>query len=204
MNAQERKLPAPLLTGGMPMNEVIAFRQSIRQFDPSRQIDDAVLGQILWLTAGINRPNAKPSHLDTPANRSNPTARNWQEIRLYVFGMDGVYEYDYKNHSLITIKEGDYRSMIAGDKQFSQDFVMNAPYSIVFVADLSDLPESDHVKSMALVDAGIACENLNLACTSVGLATVPRATMDSAAISKLLGLSTRQFPVINNPVAYAK
>lgn len=45
MTAQERKLPAPSLNGGMPMNEVVANRHSVREFDASREISDSTLGQ---------------------------------------------------------------------------------------------------------------------------------------------------------------
>ena len=69
---------------------------------------------------------------------------------------------------------------------------------------MTELPEGEQAKAMALVDAGIACENLNLACASERIATVPRATMDVASISALLGLTSRQFPVVNNPIGYAK
>lgn len=60
MTAQERKLPAPSVRGGMPMNEVVAKRHSIREFDRSREIADSTLGQLLWMTAGVNRPDAAP------------------------------------------------------------------------------------------------------------------------------------------------
>ena len=36
--AQEKKLPAPAFTGGMPMNEVVAARRSVREFDSSREM----------------------------------------------------------------------------------------------------------------------------------------------------------------------
>lgn len=36
------------------------------------------------------------------------------------------------------------------------------------------------------------------------IATVPRPTMDAPAISALLGLSSRQLPLMNNPLGYAK
>lgn len=204
MTAQERKLPAPSFSGGMPMNAVAANRHSVREFDPSREVDDQKLGQILWISAGVNRPDAAPGPFGAPADRCNPTARNWQEIRLYVFDKKGVWEYQPASHSLTLAKEGDHRTLLAGTKEFSQEFVSDAPVSVVFVADITALPEDPQVTAMALVDAGIACENLNLACTSEGLATVPRATMDAPAISALLGLAPRQIPIINNPVGYAK
>ena len=202
--AQEKKLPAPAFTGGMPMTEVVAARRSVREFDSSREINDSTLGQLLWMSVGVNRPAATPSASGAASGRSNPTARNWQEIRAFVFGKNGVWEYRPVSHTLVLVKEGDHRSLVAGTKSFSQDFVMDAPCSIVFVADMTRLPEGGHVRSMALVDAGIACENLNLACVSEGVATVPRATMDVAGLSELLGLTELQIPVMNNPVGYAR
>lgn len=204
MTAQERKLPAPSFNGGMPMNEVVANRHSVREFDSTREISDSTLGQLLWMTAGINRPKAAPNPPGTSANRSNPTALNRQEIRLFVFDKKGVWEYRPSSHSLTLAMEGDHRNLIAGSKAFSQDFVLEAPVCIVFVADMANLPEDDRTNAMAFVDAGIACENLNLACVSEGIATVPRATMDVDGISKLLGLTSLQIPVMNNPIGYAK
>ena len=133
-----------------------------------------------------------------------PRLGTGREIRAFVFGKNGVWEYRPVSHTLVLVKEGDHRSLVAGTKSFSQDFVMDAPCSIVFVADMTRLPEGGHVRSMALVDAGIACENLNLACVSEGVATVPRATMDVAGLSELLGLTELQIPVMNNPVGYAR
>lgn len=204
MTAQVRKLPAPSFSGGMPMNQVVASRHSVREFDPSRLISDSTLGQLLWLTAGVNRPDATQGRFDAPANRSNPTARNWQEIRVFVFDKDAVWEYQPSSHSLTLAKEGDHRNLIAGTKEFTQDFILDAPVSILFIADMTELPEGNQAQAMAMVDAGIACENLNLACVSEGIATVPRATMDTEAISRLFGLTGRQLPVMNNPIGYAR
>ena len=136
------------------MNEVVAARRSVREFDSSREINDSTLGQLLWMSVGVNRPAATPSASGAASGRSNPTARNWQEIRAFVFGKNGVWEYRPVSHTLVLVKEGDHRSLVAGTKSFSQDFVMDAPCSIVFVADMTRLPEGGHVRSMALVDAG--------------------------------------------------
>lgn len=57
---------------------------------------------------------------------------------------------------------------------------------------------------MGCVDAGNVSENVNLYCQAVGLATVPRATHDKAGISKLLGFTDMQLPIMNNPVGYEK
>lgn len=186
------------------MNEVVANRHSVREFDSSREISESTLGQLLWITAGINRPDAVPSRFGAPANRSNPTALNRQEIRVFVFDKNGVWEYKPSTHSLTLAKEGDHRNLLAGTREFSQEFVFEAPLSVVFIADLTNLPEEGLTKAAAFVDAGIACENLNLACASEGVETVPRATMDADGICRLLGLTPRQIPMLNNPIGYAK
>lgn len=64
--------------------------------------------------------------------------------------------------------------------------------------------QNDQALMMGCVDAGNVSENINLYCESVGLVTVPRATMDVAGIRKLLGLSDKQLPIMNNPVGYGK
>lgn len=204
MAAQEIKLPAPTTAAGMPINEVISSRRSIRSFDSSRELSEAQIGQLLWMSLGVNRPSETEAKNGTPANRSNPTALNSQEISAYVFKAGGVWLYQPATHSLTLVKEGDYRAMVAGTTQFKQDFVLDAPVSVVFVADVSKLPQGDNSKLMAMIDVGIACENFTLACVANGFATVPRASMDSAAIAQLLNLSPLQIPAMNNPVGYAK
>lgn len=204
MAAQEINLPTPATTAGMPINEVISSRRSVRSFDSSRELTEEQIGQLLWMSLGVNRPTETDAKNRTQANRSNPTALNSQEISAYVFKADGVWLYQPATHSLTLVKDGDYRSMVAGTAQFKQEFVLDAPVSVVFVADVSKLAQGDNSKLIAMIDVGIACENFTLACVANGLATVPRATMDSAAISQLLNLSTQQIPAMNNPVGYAK
>lgn len=82
---------------------------------------------------------------------------------------------------------------------------MDAPVSLLMVIDF-DKFGSDNLNAqyMGCVDAGIVCENINLYCQAVGMATVPRATHDGEAISKLLGFTSKQLPIMNNPVGFEK
>ena len=57
---------------------------------------------------------------------------------------------------------------------------------------------------MAMADAGIVSQNINLFCAANGLATVPRASMDGDGIRALLNLDASFLPALNNPVGYAK
>nr|MBD5376312.1 hypothetical protein [Bacteroides sp.] len=55
---------------------------------------------------------------------------------------------------------------------------------------------------MATVDAGIVCENINVAAAGLGLAARPRASMKSDDIKALLGLNDTQIPIMNNVIGY--
>ena len=191
------ELPAPLTSGGMSLAEALSQRHSTREFDPAKELTSRQISDLLWSAAGINRPES--------GMRTNPTALNTQEIDLYLFDKDGVYLYDPKANTLVRKAEGDHRALVAGTKAFSQDFVLDAPVSVVLIADLGRFErKGDFNAMMAAMDAGIVSENICLYCSAAGLATVPRATMDKGGINKLLGLSDEHVPMLNNPVGYAK
>lgn len=192
-------LPAPThAADGMSLDGALQQRHSIREYDPSRAIDLQTLSNLLWSAAGINRAETNM--------RTNPTALNSQEIDLYVFNADGVSLYDFKNNALVTVAEGDHRQLLTGlPGGFSQDFVLDAPVSVVMIINLNkfEIP-ADKGLLMGFTDAGIVSQNINLFCAANGLATVPRATMDSDGIRRLLGLDEHYVPALNNPVGYAK
>ena len=197
ITAQTVQLPAPATTGGLSFSETVARRHSVREFDTTKDLTPQQLSDLLWCAVGINRPET--------GMRSNPTAIDAQEIDAYVFTKDAVYLYDPKANALVHKVSGDHRQLVAGTKEFMQDFVMDAPVSVVFVADLTRF-EREHIKASTApaLDAGIASENVNLFCSAYGLATVPRMSMDTDGIKALLGLTADHLPLINNPVGYAK
>jgi SagB-type dehydrogenase family enzyme len=195
MQAQELKvikLNAPGKTKGEAMMRVFSERRSIREY-AQKDLTPQDLSDLLWAANGINRPDGK---------RTAPTAMNVQDVDVYVAMKEGVYLYDAKEHALKPITAGDYRVAVAG----SQDFAKEAPVSLLLVTDLSRLGDasSEQVKMMGAVDVGIVCQNINLACAGLGLATVPRATMEQESLRKALKLKDSQLLLINNPVGYPK
>ena len=174
------------------MMEALWQRKTDRTFS-DKKLSEKELANLLWAACGINRPeNGK---------RTNPTARNLQEISLYVFFPEHVCLYDHKTHSLKTVATGDHRKLLAT----GQDFVLQAPVTLLTVVDMSKYTKRDEVAlTMAAADAGIVSQNINLFCAAFGLNTVTRGSMDREAISKLLGLTADQMPVLNNPVGHSK
>lgn len=189
--AQDRSLPAPKKDGGKSLMEALSVRESVREYS-DKELSDQQLADLLWAAMGQNRPNGK---------LTAPTAVNKQEIRLFVFDKNGVAEYLPATHELKQVAEGDHRALVAS----RQEFVLQAPLSLVMVADMDKFGSTDErAKAMVAVDTGIVCQNINLFCAAQGLCTVPRATMDQEGIQKLLGLTENQIPLMNNPIGFPK
>lgn len=193
MYAQEDvKLPAPDFDQpSLSMIETLQTRHSVRSYT-DQELTLQQLGDLCWAACGQSRDD---EHITAP------TAMNRQEIRLFVFTKECVYEYIAKGHKLVWKVDGDHRDLIAG----FQDFAKEAPVSLLMVIDFDKFQmEGERALMMGCVDAGNVSENINLYCQSVGLATVPRASMDTEAISRLLGFTEAQLPIINNPVGFEK
>ena len=185
------KLNAPDKTRGSAIMKALNDRQSIREYKPE-SLRPQDLSDLLWAANGINRPDGR---------RTAPSARNLQEVDMYVIFPEGAYRYDPKEHALIPVSAGDFRGAVAAN----QDFAKEAPLSIVLVADMSkhaNMSESN--KLTAAIDVGIVCQNINIACAGLGLATVPRGIMDQAALRTALKLSDHHLLLMNNPVGYPK
>lgn len=189
--SQVKILDTPDINRGLPVMKALSERKSVREYS-DRDLTSQDLSDLLWAATGKNRENG---------NLTAPSCRNFQEIHLYVFDKEGIWEYLPAAHALRPVTTGDHRKLVA-DKQ---DFVMDAPVSLVMIADMQKFGNHDQRSlMMAAVDAGIVSENISLACAGLGLATVPRASMDVEGIKNLLNLGEDMIPIMNNPVGYTE
>lgn len=195
--AQDIKLPAAnMKQKSMSVVEALATRHSVREYS-TRNLTKQELSNLCWAACGVSRD---------ADHRTAPTARNLKEIRLFVLTAEGSYEYLPNANTLKLVAKGDSRKLLAGAKGgFMQDFVTTAPVSLLMIIDYDRFGSNNQTAlMMGCVDAGNVSENINLYCQSVGLATVPRATMDVEALRKLLKLTNQQLPIMNNPVGFPK
>ena len=180
------ELPAPVASGGMGLFEVLQKRASIREYS-DKDISDKTLSQVLWAACGKNRPDGRITA---------PSAVNAQDVMVYVCKADGAFLYDAQNNTLVQVSKKDLRKAVAG----RQEFAAKAPVSLVLVSNLEKLPRANQM--LGAMDVGYVSEYICLVCTALGLATVPRATMDIETLKKELGLGEKQVPMLNNPVGY--
>jgi len=183
-------LPRPRMEGGKPLLQALKERCSTRAFSP-RALPPQVLSDLLWAANGINRPDS--------GKRTAPTARNWQELDVYVFLESGAYLYDAKANRLKAVAAGDLRKLTG-----MQDFVEIAPVNLVYVADPARMEgaKPDDQATYAAIDTGFISQNVYLFCASEGLATVVRGTVDRAGLSKAINLPEGRKIIVAQTVGY--
>ena len=183
------QLKAPEKKAGLSVMETLANRHSTREFS-NKNLTLQELSNLLWAANGINRPEK--------GMRTAPSAMYAQEVDVYVCMEEGAFLYDAKSNQLQPVIQEDLRGLVGG----KQTFVKNAPVVLLMVSDLSKLPggNSEQTKLMAAIDAGIVSQNISIACSGLGLITVPRASMDKEALAQKLKLKSTQLLLINNPV----
>ena len=187
------RLPKPNLNRNSEVMEAFANRHSTREY-AAKALTLNDLSDLLWAANGINRPEE--------GKRTAPSAMNKQDVDVYVVLPERTYLYDAKAHQLNLVAEGDHRGAVAG----GQAFVKSAPVSLLLVSDLSRLGDAKntHTQLMGAVDAGIVSQNISIFCSAAKLATVPRASMDTAKLKSVLKLTDTQLPLMNHPVGYHK
>jgi SagB-type dehydrogenase family enzyme len=187
------QLPEPIKTGGMPLMEALNQRQTIREFS-EKEFSLQEISNILWAAFGVNRSDA--------GKRTAPSARNLQEVDIYVSTKEGIYLYDAFENTLIAIKSGDFRK-----KMGIQNFVSDAPLVMIFVADYSKLKGKlpDNRKAFYTgTSAGYISQNVYLYAASEGLATVVLGAILHDKISKAIGLEEHQVVLLSQPIGFIK
>jgi SagB-type dehydrogenase family enzyme len=183
-------LPKPRMEGGKPLMEALGARKSTRDYS-EKELPPQVLSDLLWAAFGINRPDS--------GKRTAPSARNWQEIDIYVATAAGLFRYDAVNHRLDPVVGQDVRAQTG-----QQPFVAAAPVNLVYVADYAKMGSApETVKDFyAAGDTGFISQNVYLFCASEGLATVVRGLVDREALSKKMGLKDNQRITFAQTVGY--
>lgn len=186
------QLPNPNKNAEMSLFSALQQRRSVREY-MLKEIDNNTLSQVLWAACGVNRPES--------GKITAPSARNVQDILLYVVKADGAYLYNPAMNTLTQVSKKDLRKSVAS----RQEDVATAPVMLVLVSDQSKFGKSgDMDKTFGAMDAGYVSQNIYLACTALGLGTVARATMDEQVLKKELNLNDSQILELNHPIGWDK
>ena len=185
-------LPAPKMAGGQPLMQVLKERKSAREFS-AQSIAPQTLSDLLWAAHGINRADT--------GKRTAPSAKNWQEIEIYVVTAEGVYLHDVKANCLKAVAKGDFRKLTG-----KQDFVATVPANLVYVADTTKMPKAtpEEVTFYSAADTGFVAQNVYLFCASEGMAVVVRMPHDKPALAAALKLPDTARVILAQSIGWPK
>lgn len=179
--AADIQLQTPQISGGMPLMDAIKNRRAERLID-AKMISEQDLSNLLWVTWGISADDGK---------RVVPTARNLQDIELYVLLANGVYIYDAKQNLLKQVDNKDLRGVVGKE----QDYATIAPVHLLFVTK---------DKKFGSMHAGSMYQNASLYCAANNMACVVRGAYDRLEIKKALNLEEDKEVVITFVAGYKK
>ncbi len=182
MAANVQKLPQPdVEQSTVSLMKLLNTRQSARAYDSSKQIDKQTLSEILWAAFGVNQYG----------KRTIATARNEQNLKVFVLRQDGIWLYNAKENQLEKISDENAIPYTAE----KQPFVSDAPLHLIYTSSDSHWGH-DH--------AGSAYQNVYLYTTAKGLSTVIRGLINFDALHKALKLNDDEFVIAHQPIGYAK
>ena len=145
------------------------------------------MSDLLWSANGVNRNDGK---------RTAPSARNKQDITIYVGTADGTFRYDAAGNKLLKIGNGDLRKAAADRNKF----IATAPVVLVIASDTALMNGN---MALSGIDAGTVVQNVYLYCAANGLGTVCcYATENTAEMQKFLGISSNIKPLVYMPIGY--
>ena len=156
--------------------EALSARRTERAFS-NDNLTNQQIADLLWAANGVNRAG--------DGKRTAPSARNAQEIDVYLFTPVAIYRYEAVSHSLKLVKEGDYRTS-AG----TQPFYAAASVAISLVVDFGKMEGFDEEAKAfySATDVGYVSQNIYLYCAAENLGTVVCGSVDREAVANLLGI----------------
>lgn len=185
LDVNDLALPAPVREDGS-VAEALYRRVSQRSYSgDALTLEQAAA--LLWAAGGLNVDG------ETGPTRTSPSAGGAYPLDFYLVAGNvkdlspGIYRYDYLNHDLVPVAEGDRRGELA-EAALNQSFIAEAPAALVFVAhfERSTGRYGERGERYVLMDTGYASQSVYLQAVELGLGTVAIGAFDDAGVAALL------------------
>ena len=186
LSAADTVLPAPAKTGGISLNEALNARKTIRAYKAD-MLSLQQISQLFWSAFGVNRADGK---------RTAPTARNCQEITLYMLTAKGAWAYKATENKMIQVSQKDLRSS-AGRFQ--------APIYIAIVSNSKLSGATPRSLHYAAMDVGYVSQNIYLAAAAMKLGTCAIGSIPKPEVlAKELKLTDSEKVLLTHSVGFPK
>jgi len=188
------KLPAPRTTGGIPLDQALGARRSVRAF-ASTPLTWSEIGQLLWAAQGITHDEGK---------RTAPSAGATYPLELYVATADGLFRYQPNGHNVTRITARDVRRDIR--RAAGEQDAINAPAVFAFAAVPARTAAryGDRAMRYVQIEIGHAAQNLLLEAVALGLGAVPVGAFSDADLHRVLGLPADRVALYLVPVGHVR
>lgn len=189
------KLPKPEFKG-LPLEEAIIKRRSIREY-AKRPVAMQELSQLLFSAQGVT------GKIYGALLRTAPSAGGLYPYEIYIFAnnvetlKNGIYHYSVKDHSIVLIKEGDFRKELL-KASLDQEMVRDAG-AVFILSAIFDRVRSKYGERgyrYTYMEAGHISQNIYLQATSLGLGSVVVGAFIDDDINRLIGIDGRKEAVI--------
>jgi SagB-type dehydrogenase family enzyme len=173
--------------GAMPLGEALALRRSRRKFtDDALSLDE--LAYLLWATQGVAQITPKRSLRTAPSGG----ARHSLETYLFVFRVNGVqpgiWRYQPYDRLLVHLGSPDDLEKRADAALMEQSFGAAAVFAWTTVPYRMEWRYAPVAHKVIALDAGHVCQNLYLACESIGCGTCALGAYEQDQMDALLGV----------------
>ncbi len=200
-NLEVITLLPPELDGGKSVLAALHERKTTREIRAGK-LPAQLLSNLLWAAWGVNRENGPQGR----PGRTAASARNSQEIDLYVALPEGVYLYDAVPHRLVPVRAGDVRGRVA---RGGRGTAAQAPVNLILVADVAryarhddpGMQETENQRGFYNAACGLIAGNVFLFAASQGLGAWFH-VCDRAALAAELKLRPEQHVLYAQTVGY--
>jgi SagB-type dehydrogenase family enzyme len=192
------RFPLPAVTpgAGPGLEQSIAQRVTIREYDPVALLPLHLLSRLLAFSCGYTRPAGIESGGAFDRHRAMPSAGATYPVEVYlsvvrVQGLNpGIYHYAANDHSLEALRWGNFAQPLAR-WTMHQPYVSqtNAVMIMTGFADRIRFRYSERGYRYMLLEAGHIGQNLSLLATAYGLGSLCIGGFVDATISRLIGVN---------------
>lgn len=187
-SSESTPLPTPDKTGGKPLMQCLAERKTARSFS-DKKLSGQQLSNLLFAAWGINRKDGR---------HTAPTARNLQDMSVYVAMDKGVYLFEPATHSLKILTDKDLRGILGKQEKMFR----SAPVVLIYVSDTNHYSKPEDKILYPANHAGYISQNVYLFAASEGLNTVVCGAIDRDQIAKALNLKNGVKVMFTQPIGY--
>jgi SagB-type dehydrogenase family enzyme len=191
------KLPQPVLSGTVSLEQALLSRRSIRTYSrDALTVDD--LTQLLWAAQGVTHPRGY---------RTAPSAGALYPLELYavvghVIGLPtGYYRYRCREHALERQSPRDLRTELCR-AALGQRPVERAPVTFLLTAVYGRMTAKYGSRGVRYTDmeAGHAAQNLSLQATALDLKSVVIGAFQDSDVRQITALPKDEEPLYLVPV----